>query len=70
MIRDSSDASNAQGKSAELEQSLDVELSESGPERLEYYFDYVSENERRLVMAWGGATVPISITAHQPMTTQ
>jgi hypothetical protein len=32
-----------------------------GPKRLEYYFDYVSETERQLVMTWGGATIPLSI---------
>ena len=64
------DSSIDNDQAVALEQTLNVELTESGPERLEYYFDYVGEDERQLVMAWGGATVPISIMAHQPTTTQ
>ena len=68
--RHSTDFSNEHGKTVALQQMLDVELTDSGPERLEYYFDYVSEYERQLVMAWGGATIPISIVANQPTTSQ
>ncbi len=70
ILRRSSDPSETRDKSVVLEQSLDVQLTDSGPERLEYYFDYVGEDERRLVMAWGGATIPISIVANQPTTSQ
>jgi hypothetical protein len=40
-----------------------VDLGESGPNRLEYFFEYVSATERQLLMAWGGANLPISIEA-------
>ena len=70
ILRRSSDPSEIRDKSVALEQSLDVQLTESGPERLEYYIDYVSEYERQLVMAWGGATIPISIATDPPSTLQ
>ena len=69
LFRDSPGTTNSHDKSVALGQSLDVKLTESGPERLEYYFDYVSENERNLIMAWGGATIPTSIVADQSATT-
>lgn len=70
ILRRSSDPSEIRDKSVALEQSLDVQLTDSGPERLEFYFDYVGEDERQLVMAWGGATIQISIVAIQPTTSQ
>jgi len=70
MRRHATDFSSDQGQTVALQQTLDVELTESGPERLEYYFDYVGEYERQLVMAWGGATIQISIVANQPTTSQ
>ena len=45
-----------------IRQVLPVELGESGPHRLEYYFEYVSPTERQLFMAWGGANIPIVIS--------
>jgi hypothetical protein len=62
ILRRSSEPSRTQDTSVVLEQSLNVQMTDSGPERLEYYFDYVGENERQLVIAWGGATIPISLT--------
>ena len=61
ILRRSSGPSGTQDTSVVLEQSLNVQLTDSGPERLEYYFDYVGENERQLVISWGGATIPISL---------
>ena len=68
--RHATDFSNDHAKTVALEQTVDVELTDSGPERLEYYFDYVSEYEHQLVMAWGGATIAISVVADQPSTPQ
>ena len=49
-----------------IRQMLPVELGESGPHRLEYYFEYVSPTERQLFMAWGGANIPMSISTAPP----
>ena len=49
-----------------IRQVLPVELGESGPNRLEYYFEYVSPSERQLFMAWGGANIPIGISIAPP----
>jgi len=49
-----------------IRQVLPVELGESGPHRLEYYFEYVSPTERQLFMAWGGANIPMSISTAPP----
>ena len=42
-------------------QSLEVDLEESGPERLEFYFDYTSSDERTLVLAWDKVTFGMTI---------
>ena len=47
-------------------QNVSVELAESGPHRLEYFFEHVSSTERLLIMAWGGANVSISISSVPP----
>ena len=49
-----------------IRQKVSVELGESGPHRLEYFFEYVSSTERQLFMAWGGANIPISISNAPP----
>ncbi len=49
-----------------IRQSLPVAVDESGPHRLEYYFEYISPTERQLLMAWGGANIPISISTAPP----
>lgn len=44
-------------KTIAYQETIKVELSESGPQWLEYYFDYVNDSERNLVLTWEKATL-------------
>jgi hypothetical protein len=48
-------------KSVAYQETIHVEIAESGPQWLEYYFDYVSDSERNLVLAWDRATLVFNL---------
>lgn len=48
-------------KSKVFNEQVKVSFSESGGDRLEYYFDYVSETERNLILTWDKATIAFNI---------
>lgn len=54
------DATQEQGAEV-FNEVIEVSLSDSGPDRLEYYFDYVSPTERNLVFTWDKATVVFTV---------